>query len=79
MKQLKGVKHYKNSVHIAELKLIICYVPPSQVNIAEVCSGFHQADWSTTLVIVYYTLLFFYKQHFISNASFRFNEILSNC
>ena len=22
--------------------------------------------------------LFFYKQHFISNASFRFNEILSN-
>ena len=25
------------------------------------------------------TRFFLYKQHFISNASFRFNEILSNC
>ena len=25
-----------------------------------------------------YTLFFLYKQHFINNASFRFNEILSN-
>ena len=28
-------------------------MPPSQVNIAEVSSGFHQADWSTILGIVY--------------------------
>ena len=32
------------------LKLIICYISS---NIAEVSSGFHQADWSTTLGIVY--------------------------
>ena len=28
-------------------------VQPSQLNIAEVSSGFHQADWSTTLGIIY--------------------------
>ena len=28
-------------------------MPQSQVNIAEVNSGFHQTDWSTTLGIVY--------------------------
>ena len=31
------------------LQLIICYIS----NIAEFSSGFHQADWSTTLGIVY--------------------------
>ena len=40
-----------------DLKLIICYISsgptkPSKY-IAEVSSGFHQADWSTTLGIVY--------------------------
>ena len=35
------------------LKLIICYISSGATNIAEVSSGFHQADWSTTLGIVY--------------------------
>ena len=35
------------------LKLIICYISSGATNIVEVSSGFHQADWSTTLVIVY--------------------------
>ena len=35
------------------LKLIICYISSGATNIAEVSSGFHQADWSNTLVIVY--------------------------
>ena len=34
------------------LKLIICYISSGATNIAEVSSGFHQADWSNTLVIV---------------------------
>ena len=34
-------------------KLIICYTSSSATNIAEVSVGFHQADWSTTLGIVY--------------------------
>ena len=33
------------------LKLII--IPSSQINIAEVSSRFHQAEWPTTLGIVY--------------------------
>ena len=41
------------------LKLIICYISGA-TNIAEVNSGFHQADWSTTLGIVYcYPISFF--------------------
>ena len=39
------LKHY--------LKLIICYKSSGATNIAEVSSGFQQADWSTTLGIVY--------------------------
>ena len=35
------------------LKLIICYISGGATNIAEVSSGFHQTDWSTTLGIVY--------------------------
>ena len=35
------------------LKLIICYISSTDTNIAEISSGFHQADWSTTLGIVY--------------------------
>ena len=35
------------------VKLIICYISSGATNIAEVSSGFHQADWSTTLRIVY--------------------------
>ena len=49
--------------YIRSLKLIICYislaVQPSQVNIAEVSTGFHQADWSITLIIVYCYLISF--------------------
>ena len=41
---VKERKYFFNS-------LILPYL--SQVNIAEVSSGFHQADWSTTLGIVY--------------------------
>ena len=42
------------------LKLIICYISSGATNIAEVSSGFHQADWSTTLGIVYcYPISFF--------------------
>ena len=35
------------------LKLIICYISSGATDIAEVSCGFHQADWSTTLSIVY--------------------------
>ena len=35
------------------LKLIICYISSGATNTAEVSRGFHQADWSTTLGIVY--------------------------
>ena len=38
---------------VERLKLIICYISSGSTNIAEVSSGFHQADWSTTLGIVY--------------------------
>ena len=41
------------------LKLIICYISSGATNIAEVSSGFHQADWSNTLVIVYCYLISF--------------------
>ena len=42
------------------LKLIICYLSSGATNIAEVSSVFHQADWSTTLGIVYcYPISFF--------------------
>ena len=43
------------------LKLIICFISSgaNKPNIAEVSSGFHQADWSTTLGIVYcYPIIF---------------------
>ena len=42
----------KSQVYIV-LKLIICYISSGATNIAEVSSGFHQADWSTTLGIFY--------------------------
>ena len=41
------------------LKLIICYISSGATNIAEVSSGFHQADWSNTLDIVYCYLISF--------------------
>ena len=41
------------------LKLIICYISSGATNIVEVSSGFHQADWSTTLGIVYCYLISF--------------------
>ena len=42
------------------LKLIVCYISSGAINIAEVSSRFHQADWSTTLGIVYcYPISFF--------------------
>ena len=41
------------------LKLIICYISSGATNIAEVSSGFHQADWSNTFVIVYCYLISF--------------------
>ena len=44
---------------ILYLKLIICYISSGATNIAEVSSGFHQADWSNTLVIVYCYLISF--------------------
>ena len=44
---------------IFTLKLIICYISSGATNIAEVSSGFHQADWSNTLVIVYCYLISF--------------------
>ena len=40
-------------IPVSYLKLIICYISSGATNIAEVSSGFHQADWSTTLGIVY--------------------------
>ena len=42
-----------NMLQFYLLKLIICYISSGATNIAEVSSGFHQADWSTTLGIVY--------------------------
>ena len=47
-------KMYIANEHIHNLKLIICYISSGGVtNIAKVSSGFHQADWPTTLGIVY--------------------------
>ena len=46
-------------ISIRSLKLIICYISSGATNIAEVSSGFHQADWSNTLVIVYCYLISF--------------------
>ena len=48
---------------ILSLKLIICYISSGgATNIAEVSSGFHQADWSTTLAIVYcYPISFLFR------------------
>ena len=40
-------------LQVPALKLIICYISGGATNIAEVSSRFHQADWSTTLGIVY--------------------------
>ena len=48
--------HFKEPLRLA-LKLIICYISRGATNIDEVSSGFHQADWSTTLGIVYCLLL----------------------
>ena len=48
---LKWLGYLSN--RISSLKLIICYISSGATNIAEVSSGFHQADWSTTLGIVY--------------------------
>ena len=48
-----------NLVQTITLKLIICYISSGATNIAEVSSGFHQADWSNTLVIVYCYLISF--------------------
>ena len=47
------------SAKLPTLKLIICYISSGATNIAEVSSGFHQADWSNTLVIVYCYLISF--------------------
>ena len=53
------------------LKLIISSLVaiPSQVNIAEVSSAFHQADWSITLVIVY-CLLFLLVYLFLAQLDY---------
>ena len=53
-KMLKTLTHEPR-----KLKLIICYISSCATNIAEVSSGFHQADWSNTLVIVYCYLISF--------------------
>ena len=41
------------------LKLIICYISSGATNIAEVSSGFHQADWSNTLPLLLLSNQFF--------------------
>ena len=43
----------KLGLRTPNLKLIICYISSGATNISEVSSRFHQADWSTTLGIVY--------------------------
>ena len=40
------VKNFKLLYSYKILKLIICYISSGATNIAEVSSGFHQADWS---------------------------------
>ena len=54
----KNVRNVNTTNQVAfqkRLKLIICYISSGggATNIAEVSSGFHQADWSTTFGIVY--------------------------
>ena len=50
------IKYRKQDI----LKLIICYISSGgATNIAEVSSGFHQADWSNTLPLLLLSNQFF--------------------
>ena len=50
--EIKTKDNSQNLGMIAKvLKLIICYISSGATNIAEVSSGFHQADWSLFIVI----------------------------
>ena len=40
--------------------LNICYISSGATNIAEVSSGFHQADWSNTLIVHCYLISFLF-------------------
>ena len=46
-------RNYMN-IKNSEILFLICYISSGATNIAEVSSGFHQADWSTILGIVYF-------------------------
>ena len=50
-----------------KLKLIICYISSGATNIAEVSSGFHQADWS-----IHWSLLLLSNQFFVLLYLFTF-------